>query len=110
MKKLRLGDSLDKCNDMGPISNEMQFKKITEMVNAAREEGCDVFQAWDTTGNVEMGDVNSPTNNSLFYPPTLITQVQTTSLCYQEEIFGPVACLISFRTAKEAIALANSCK
>jgi aldehyde dehydrogenase (NAD+) len=44
----------------------------------------------------------------LFYPPTLITNVQTTSTVVQEEIFGPVIAAMSFRTAKEAIALANN--
>lgn len=44
----------------------------------------------------------------LFYPPTLITDVQTTSTVVQEEIFGPVLAVMSFRTAKEGIKLANN--
>ena len=44
----------------------------------------------------------------LFYPPTLITNVNTASRCVMEEIFGPVLVALPFRTAKEAIALANN--
>lgn len=44
----------------------------------------------------------------LFYPPTLITNVDTASTVVQEEIFGPVVTAQSFRTAKEAVALSNN--
>ena len=43
-----------------------------------------------------------------FYPPTLITNVQPVSKVVQEEIFGPVLTVLTFRTTKEAIALANN--
>ena len=43
-----------------------------------------------------------------FYPPTLITGVNTASRVVMEEIFGPVLVAMPFRTAKEAIAIANN--
>ena len=46
----------------------------------------------------------------LFYPPTLITNVQTSSTIVLEEVFGPVAVALPFRTAKEAVALSNNTK
>lgn len=47
-------------------------------------------------------------DKGLFYPPTLITNVDTASTVVQEEIFGPVVTAQSFRTAKEGVALANN--
>ena len=44
----------------------------------------------------------------MWYPPTLITNVNTASTVTMEEIFGPVAVALPFRTAKEAISLANN--
>ncbi|XP_053546742.1 aldehyde dehydrogenase family 16 member A1 [Bombina bombina] len=97
MSHLRLGDSLDKTIDVGALVDETQKKSISEFVEEARSEGAEVFQA----------PCVLPTKG-LFYPPTLITGVDTTSRCVREEIFGPVLVAMAFRTAKEAIALANN--
>jgi aldehyde dehydrogenase (NAD+) len=97
MTHLRVGDSLDKCIDMGAIVDPKQRESVDRYVQIARQEGCDVYQACEcipATGN--------------FYPPTLITNVDTSSTVVQEEIFGPVLTAQAFRTAKEAVALANN--
>uniref|UniRef100_A0A8C5QWH5 Aldehyde dehydrogenase domain-containing protein n=1 Tax=Leptobrachium leishanense TaxID=445787 RepID=A0A8C5QWH5_9ANUR len=97
LSHMRLGDSLDKAIDVGALVDESQKKTITEFVEEARAEGAGVFQA---PGPIP--------NKGLFYPPTLITGVDTTSRCVREEIFGPVLVAMAFRTAKEAIALGNN--
>ncbi|KAK2163921.1 hypothetical protein LSH36_72g06038 [Paralvinella palmiformis] len=97
MTHLRLGDSLDKAIDMGAIIDETQVKTVSEYVEQARQEGAEVYQA--CTGVPTKG---------LYYPPTLITNVQTVSRVVVEEIFGPVAVALPFRTAKEAISLGNN--
>ncbi|KAE8593857.1 hypothetical protein XENTR_v10019349 [Xenopus tropicalis] len=97
MSHLRLGDSLDKAIDVGALVDETQKKTIEEFVEEARAEGADVFQS---PGPIP--------KKGLFYPPTLITGVNTTSRCVREEIFGPVLVAMTFRTAKEAIALGNN--
>ncbi|XP_030053777.1 aldehyde dehydrogenase family 16 member A1 [Microcaecilia unicolor] len=97
MGRLRLGDSLDKAVDMGALVDESQQKTITEFVEEARAEGAEVFQPSDPLPR-----------KGLFYPPTLITGVNSTSRCVREEIFGPVLVAMSFRTPKEAIELANN--
>lgn len=94
MKTLRIGTSLDKTLDMGAIIDPSQQKFVAEYVEDARKEGAEVFQV----------DVPS----GCFYPPTLITGVGSTSRTVVEEIFGPVLVAMPFRTAKEAIALANN--
>lgn len=99
MKRLRLGNAMDKCIDMGAIVDESQRKTVEEYVQSARDEGCDVFQECATNPLPEKG---------CFYPPTLITNVDTSSRVVQEEIFGPVVTAQSFRTSKEAVSLANN--
>merc|ERR1719409_5059 len=98
MGKLRVGDSLDKCMDMGPVVDKSQVQTIEMYIQSARDEGCTVFQACE---------VIPPQSKGLFVPPTLITECETTHRVVQEEIFGPVAVALRFRTQKEAIAIAN---
>ncbi|XP_043915174.1 aldehyde dehydrogenase family 16 member A1 [Protopterus annectens] len=97
MSRLRLGDSLDKTIDLGAVVDETQRKSIEEYVEEARAEGAEVYQVCDAIPK-----------KGLFYPPTLITGANTVSRCVTEEIFGPVMAAMTFRTAKEAIALGNN--
>eukprot|EP00747_Dinoflagellata_sp_TGD_P167467 gnl/TRDRNA2_/TRDRNA2_191927_c0_seq1.p1 gnl/TRDRNA2_/TRDRNA2_191927_c0~~gnl/TRDRNA2_/TRDRNA2_191927_c0_seq1.p1 ORF type:complete len:822 (-),score=165.52 gnl/TRDRNA2_/TRDRNA2_191927_c0_seq1:212-2677(-) len=98
MSKLRVGDSLDKCMDMGPVVDESQVKTIEEYIQSARDSGCTVFQACECI---------PPKSKGYFMPPTLITDCETTHRVVQEEIFGPVCVVLRFRTQKEALAIAN---
>ncbi|KAK3096828.1 hypothetical protein FSP39_003725 [Pinctada imbricata] len=93
----RVGDSLDKGMDMGAIVDESQRKSIDEYVEDARKEGAQIFQFKE-----------SIPSKGCYYPPTIITNVQTVSRVVVEEIFGPVLVVLPFRTAKESIALSNN--
>jgi aldehyde dehydrogenase (NAD+) len=97
MGHLRVGDSLDKCVDVGAIVDPQQRKSVDELVQKAREEGAEVYQSCACMPS-----------HGCFYPPTLITSVQPVSVVVQEEIFGPVLTVLTFRTPKEAISLANN--
>ncbi|MCL4122987.1 UNVERIFIED_CONTAM: hypothetical protein GTU68_027970, partial [Idotea baltica] len=94
MEKLRMGASMDKTCDVGAVIDEAQKASIEEFVQAARKEGAEVYQ------------ISAP--SGCYYPPTLITGIGTVSKCFVEEIFGPVLVAMPFRTAKEAISLANN--
>ncbi|XP_066935468.1 aldehyde dehydrogenase family 16 member A1-like isoform X2 [Clytia hemisphaerica] len=96
MKHLRVGNSLDKCVDMGAIIDEGQRKSVEQFVEEARAEGAEIYQASECIPD------------GCFYPPTLVTNVSTTSKIVIEEVFGPVLVVLPFRTAKEAINLANN--
>ena len=96
MQALRVGDSLDKCVDMGPVADPVQYGRIDAYVEQARVEGATVYQS----------EAEDP--GQRFYPPTLVTDVQSSSVVVQEEIFGPVLVAQSFRTPAEAVALANN--
>merc|ERR1712137_1357209 len=97
LDNLRAGEPLDKCVDMGAIVNESQLERIKYYVDLARTEGATVYQ--------------SPAalpDKGLFYPPTLIYDIETSSKCVIDEIFDPVAVLLPFRNPKEAVALGNN--
>ncbi|MBV1895101.1 MAG: aldehyde dehydrogenase family protein [Rhodobacteraceae bacterium] len=95
MDKLRLGNPLDKCIDMGAIVDPVQLRTITDLVAA------------NDAGETHHASVTVPTTGS-FYPPTLITGLSTSDTLMQEEIFGPVLVSTTFRTPDEAVDLANN--
>ncbi|MBU8882812.1 aldehyde dehydrogenase family protein [Kaistella sp. DKR-2] len=97
METLRIGDPMDKTVDMGAIVSKQQFKTIDDMVKLGVKEGCSVYQS-----------KNAVPKEGWFYPPTLFTDVSTSSVIAQEEIFGPVLVAMSFRSHNEAVALANN--
>ena len=97
MEQLIVGNPLDKCIDIGAIVDKVQVKTIDELVKQGVAEGCSMWQpsrAYPADG--------------YFYPPTLFTNVSPAATIAQEEIFGPVLIAMSFRTHKEAVALANN--
>ena len=94
MDKLRLGDPLDKCIDVGAVVDPVQLETIKKLVG---ESGGDIYHA--ATDVPETG---------CYYPPTLITGLSTADKLMQEEIFGPVLVGTTFRTPAEAVELANN--
>ena len=104
MSTLRVGLSLDKCTDMGPLVDQRQYDDIMHHINKAKDEGAVVYQAVTGDQLPKRADGSS----GLWIPPTLITNINSTSTAVQEEIFGPVLVAMSFRTAKEGIKLANN--
>ncbi len=98
MKHLRVGAPLDKTVDMGAIVNDEQYKKIDRLVKTGVREGAKLVQP---------GKDSCP-DKGCFYPPTMLTSVQTSATVAQEEIFGPVVSVMTFRTPEEAVLLANN--
>jgi aldehyde dehydrogenase (NAD+) len=97
MGQLRVGEPLDKSIDMGAIVHESQWETVDYWVKIGVKEGGELFQP----------DIELP-ENGLFYKPTLLTNLDPACEVVQEEIFGPVLVSLTFRTPKEAIALANN--
>ncbi|MCY1739264.1 aldehyde dehydrogenase family protein [Ensifer sp. SL37] len=96
MQTLRVGHPLDKAIDMAAIVAPVQLQRIEDLVAKGVSEGAALHQP----------KIELPQGGS-FYPPTLLTGVQPTSIVATEEIFGPVAVSMTFRTPEEAIQLAN---
>jgi aldehyde dehydrogenase (NAD+) len=97
MGHLRVGDPLDKSIDMGAIVDKSQWETIDGWVKTGIKEGGLVFQP----------DIRLP-EKGLFYPPTLITNLDPAAETVCEEIFGPVLVSLTFRSPEEAIELANN--
>tara|TARA_R110000764_G_scaffold4760_2_gene19332 strand:+ start:489 stop:2807 length:2319 start_codon:yes stop_codon:yes gene_type:complete len=95
MDKLRIGNPLDKSIDVGAIVDATQLKTITDMVAA------------NSDGDMHQTACDLPARGC-FYPPTLITDLDTAHPLMQEEIFGPVLVATTFRTPAEAVELANN--
>jgi acyl-CoA reductase-like NAD-dependent aldehyde dehydrogenase len=97
MATLRVGDPLDKNTDVGAINSKMQLEKIEELVEAGRAEGADVYQP----------PCRLP-EKGYWFVPTVFTNVAQSYRIAQEEIFGPVLSVLTFRTPDEAVEKANN--
>ncbi len=97
LSTLRVGDPLDKNTDIGAINSAGQLAKIQELVDSGISEGAEIFQP----------DCELPTRG-FFFRPTLFTGVSQSHRIAQEEIFGPVLSVLTFRTPEEAVEKANN--
>ena len=97
LRTLRLGDPLDKNTDIGAINSRDQLEKIKRLVGIGVEEGAELYQP-----PCEIPD------RGFFFPPTIFTGVSQSHRIAQEEIFGPVLSVMTFRTPEEAVEKANN--
>jgi aldehyde dehydrogenase (NAD+) len=97
LETLRVGDPLDKNTDVGAINSRMQLDKIVELVEAGKAEGAEIYQP----------PCVLPEKGYLF-APTVFTNVAQSYRIAQEEIFGPVLSVLTFRTPEEAVEKANN--
>lgn len=94
---LRVGDPLDKNTDIGAINSKEQLTRIRSLVQSGIDEGAEIHQP----------SCKLP-RNGFYFPPTLFTGVAQSHRVAQEEIFGPVLSILTFRTPDEAIEKANN--
>jgi aldehyde dehydrogenase (NAD+) len=94
---LRLGDPLDKNTDIGAINSRQQLDKITELTAAGEQEGA---ERWSPACTLP--------DRGYWFPPTVFSGVSQAHRIAQEEIFGPVLSVLTFRTPEEAVAKANN--
>jgi aldehyde dehydrogenase (NAD+) len=97
LETLRVGDPLDKNTDVGAINSAMQLEKITELVDSGKEEGAEIYQP----------PCRLP-EKGYWFVPTVFTNVAQSYRIAQEEIFGPVLSVLTFRTPDEAVEKANN--
>jgi len=97
MGTLRVGDPLDKNTDVGAINSKEQLEKIQELVASGEQEGAEIYQPPCVLPE-----------KGWFFPPTVFTSVAQSYRIAQEEIFGPVLSVLTFRTPDEAVEKANN--
>ncbi len=94
MARLRLGDPLDKNTDIGAVVHPVQAQRIRQIVGQAVDQGAELIQHGQPQGCI--------------IPPAILTGLGAANVAWSEEIFGPVAALMTFRTPDEAVELANA--
>ncbi|MBY0534563.1 MAG: aldehyde dehydrogenase family protein [Chitinophagaceae bacterium] len=97
MATLIVGNPLDKNTDIGAINSKQQLDTIHKYITIGKKEGAEMYQT----------DINLP-RKGFYCKPTLFTDVAQSSRIAQEEIFGPVLTVQTFRTEDEVIEKANN--
>src|SRR5829696_4521430 len=97
LSTLRVGDPLDKNTDVGAINSAAQLQTIEELVAAGEQEGAEIYQP----------PCRLP-ERGYWFAPTVFTEVAQSHRIAQEEIFGPVLSVLTFRTPAEALEKANN--
>ncbi|HEX5395687.1 MAG TPA: aldehyde dehydrogenase family protein, partial [Candidatus Limnocylindria bacterium] len=93
-KRLRLGDPFREEVELGPIVNDKQLARVDGIVQRSVEGGARVAEGG--------------THEGLFYRPTVLADVTTDLPAWTDEIFGPVAPVVTFDSDDEAVELANA--
>ena len=97
LNSLYLGNPLDKNTDIGAINSKKQLETINKYIKIGKQEGAEMYQP----------SCSIP-KNGFYCPPTLFTNVAQSNVIAQEEIFGPVLTIQTFRTVDEVIQKANN--
>ncbi|MCD6019344.1 MAG: betaine-aldehyde dehydrogenase [Bacteroidetes bacterium] len=97
LETLIVGDPLDKNTDIGAINSKMQLNKINEYLKIGVNDGAEMYQS----------SCSIP-KKGFFVRPTLFLNTSQSHRISQEEIFGPVLAVQTFRTIEEVIEKANN--
>jgi aldehyde dehydrogenase (NAD+) len=97
MSTLIVGDPMDKNTDIGAINSSEQLKKINEYLKIGVNEGAEIYQP----------NCSIP-SKGYFCKPTLFLHTSQSHRVVQEEIFGPVLAIQTFRTVEEVLEKANN--
>ncbi len=97
MENLVLGDPLDKNTDVGAINSRQQLERIQGLVDSGSEQGAKCWQSGQKAPR-----------KGFWFRPTIFTECAQSHRIVQEEVFGPVLTIQTFRTPEEAVEKANN--
>ncbi len=97
LQSIYVGNPLDKNTDIGAINSKKQLETIEKYISLGLEEGAEIYQP----------DCQLP-SKGYYCPPTIFTDVAQSARLVQEEIFGPVLAIQTFRTIDEVLQKANN--
>lgn len=97
MESLLVGDPMDKNTDIGAINSKQQLETIQKYLKIGKQEGAEIYESSCALPN-----------KGFWCRPTLFTNVAQSNRIAQEEIFGPVLAILTFRTDDEVIEKANN--
>ena len=94
---LRIGDPTSEDTDLGPLVDRAQLERVNEYIRVGQTEGAKLF----------LSSNGQAVDRGFYVAPTIFTEASPEMRIAQEEIFGPVLTVLTFRDESEAIALAN---
>lgn len=97
VKNVKVGDPMDDTTEVGPLIHKEHYDKVVSYIKLAEEEGAEVLTR----------EVPKKFKKGNFVAPTLVLNAENSMRVAQEEIFGPVLTVMSFKEEEEAIKLAN---
>ncbi len=100
-RKLKVGDPMDEATIIGPMISRPHWDKVTGYIEKGRKEGAKLVAGGGTP------TFDGKLRNGNWVEATVFADVDNRMGIAQDEIFGPVACLIRFKTEDEALAIAN---
>ena len=100
-RKIQLGDPLEAQTQMGPVATQAQLAKDQQMVERAVGEGAEILCGGRRARVAGLED-------GLFYEPTILGNARPGDTIMNEEVFGPVLCIRSFRDEEEVVREANA--
>lgn len=98
-KAIKMGNPLDTNTMMGAQASSDQYEKILNYIKIGKEEGCEVLAGGDAA-------YNDGLSGGYYIQPTIL-KGNNKMRVFQEEIFGPVVCVTTFKDEEDAIAIAN---
>ncbi len=96
----KVGDPADSNTQIGPIISESQMNKVLDYIETGKREGAKLVYGGYRIAEGELA-------KGYYVCPTIFDEVSPAMTIAQEEIFGPVLCVMPFESEKEAIAIAN---
>lgn len=96
----KVGDPLEESTDIGPLVAQRQLELLEEQVKDAVDKGAEIITGGKRPEGLE----------GAYYQPTILTKITKDMNVWQEEVFGPVLPIVSFKTDEEAVELANDTK
>jgi len=91
-----IGNPMDRDTTMGPLVNETQLNKLVEQLEDAKAKGAKIICGG-----------NKPIEGENYFEPTIVINVTRDMRIWNEEVFGPILPIVSFKDEEEAIKLAN---
>ncbi len=101
-KRISVGDPMDETTIVGPLISQAHLAKVRSYIELGPQEGATLL-----CGGLEAPDLPERVRKGNYVLPTVFADVDNRMRIAQEEIFGPVACLIPFTDEADAIRLAN---
>lgn len=98
-RSIKVGDPLDESTEMGPLTSERQRAITLEYLESGLAAGAEQLSV--------RSDSSTPDVNGFYLDPIVLASVDNRMTVAQEEVFGPLACLIPFKDEADAIEIAN---